>query len=94
MTAWKLFEIECPDGRVIRHRHETLAAAQKALQPGYKVTGEVLGASTDDKGGLVDPVGPGTTSLMRTLLEARGDVLLEWLEKHGIMRVRSGVGKY
>jgi hypothetical protein len=84
MTAWKLFEIECPDGRVIRHRHETLHAAQAALQDGYKVTGEVLGASTDDKGGMVSPVGPGTSSLMQTLLEAHGDELLAWLGKHGI----------
>lgn len=84
MTAWKLFEIETPDGRVIRHRHESLEAAKKALQDGYKVNGEVFGASTDDKGGLVDPIGG--RSLMQTLLEAHGDVLLAWLEKRGILR--------
>lgn len=82
MTSWKLFEIECPDGRIIRHRHESLDAAKKALQEGYKVSGEVLGASSDDKGGIVDPIGPGTTSIMQTLLDARGDELLAWLDKH------------
>ncbi len=84
VTSWKLFEIETPDGRVIRHRHQTLYAAENALQNGYKVTGEVFGASTDDKGGMVSPIGPGTTSLMRTLLEAHGDELLGWLAKRGI----------
>lgn len=84
MTAWKLFEIETPDGRVIRHRHESLDAAKKALLDGYSVTGEVIGASTDDKGGMVDPIGHGTTSIMETLLESRGDVLLDWLAKRGI----------
>lgn len=86
MTSWKLFEIECPDGRVIRHRHESLHAAQAALQDGYKVCGEVLGASTDDKGGLVMPIGPGTTSVMQTLLEAHGGELIEWLRKQGFER--------
>jgi hypothetical protein len=84
MTSWKLFEIECPDGRVIRHRHASLEEAKKALQDGYKVCGEVLGASTDDKGGLVMPIGPGTTSVMQTLLEAHGNELLDWLSEHGI----------
>ena len=84
MTSWKLFEIECPDGRVIRHRHASLEEARKALLDGYKVCGEVLGASTDDKGGLVMPIGPGTTSIMKTLLEAHGGELLAWLKKHGI----------
>ena len=87
MTAWKLFEIECPDGRVIRHRHASLEEASKALQDGYKVCGEVLGASTDDKGGLVMPIGPGTTSVMQTLLEAHGDELIAWLRGKGFMEL-------
>jgi hypothetical protein len=77
----KLFEVATPDGRVIRHRHESIEEAQKAILPGYAITGEVLGASADGVGGLVDPIGPGTTSIMETLLEARGDELLGWLAK-------------
>lgn len=84
MIAWKLFEIETPDGRVIRRRHESVDAAKKGLLDGYKVTGEVLGASVDDKGGFVDPIGHGTKSIMQTLLDARGNELLAWLKKHGI----------
>jgi hypothetical protein len=85
MTAWKLFEIECPDGRIIRHRHPSLDDARKALLEGYKVTGEVLGASTDDKGGLVDPIGTGTKTMMGALLDAHGDELLGWLRENGFV---------
>ena len=80
----KLFEVLTPDGRVIRHRHASLEEAKAAILKGYEITGEVLGASADGVGGLVDPIGPGTTSIMETLLEARGDVLLGWLAKRGI----------
>lgn len=80
----KLFEVSTPDGRVIRHRHESLDEARNAILKGYEITGEVLGASADGLGGLVDPIGPGTTSIMETLLESRGDVLLGWLAKRGI----------
>jgi hypothetical protein len=80
----KTFEITTPDGRIIRHRHQSLEEAQKAILRGYEITGEVLGASADGLGGLVDPVGPGTVSIMETLLESRGDVLLGWLAKRGI----------
>jgi hypothetical protein len=80
----KLFEVLTPDGRVIRHRHESLDEAKRAILKGYEITGEVLGASADGLGGLVDPIGPGTTSIMETLLESRGEVLLGWLAKRGI----------
>jgi hypothetical protein len=83
MTAWKLFEVETPDLRTIRHRHESLEAAKKALLPGYTLKGEVLGASANDKGGFTDPTEPGTKSIMETLLETRGDVLMKWLADHG-----------
>ena len=85
MTDWKLFEIECPDGRIVRHRHETLDVARSKLLPGYKVLAEVFGASADDKGGLVDPlIHEGhTKSIMGTLLDAHGPELITWLCDNG-----------
>jgi hypothetical protein len=53
----KLFETVCPDGRKVRHRHHSLEALQKALQPGYSVVGQVFGANADDTGGIVDQIG-------------------------------------
>jgi septal ring factor EnvC (AmiA/AmiB activator) len=72
-------EIRAPDGRVIRQFHRSVDAARKALQPGYEVTGEVIGS------GVVSPVGPGARSFMKALLESQGDVLMEWLEARGIV---------
>jgi septal ring factor EnvC (AmiA/AmiB activator) len=77
----RLFETVCPDGRVIRHRHESADALQKVLTPGYRVVAEVFGAGIDDKGGLVEPIGQST---MKTLLAAHGDELVAFLAEHGI----------
>ncbi len=86
MTDWKLFEIETPDGRIVRHRHESLDIARSKLLPGYKVLAEVFGASADDKGGLVDPLVHAdghTKSIMGTLLDAHGSELIRWLCDNG-----------
>jgi hypothetical protein len=46
----KLYEVVCPDGvRKVRHRHHSLEALRKALQPGYSIAGEVFGANADDR---------------------------------------------
>ena len=71
-------EISSPDGRVIRQWHKSVEAAQKALQPGYTVTGEVIG------GNIVSPIGPGVRSFMASLLAAQGGELLEFLASHGV----------
>ena len=71
-------EISSPDGRVIRQFHKSVEAAQKALQPGYIVTGEVIG------GNIVSPIGPGARSFMASLLASQGGELLEFLEAHGL----------
>jgi hypothetical protein len=77
----RLFEVTTPDGRVVRHRHESAGALQKALQPGYRVVAEVFGAGNDDRGGLVEPIGQST---MKTLLAAHGDELMAFLAERGI----------
>jgi septal ring factor EnvC (AmiA/AmiB activator) len=74
-------EISTPDGRVIRQFHKSVDAARKALQPGYTVTGEVIG------GNIVSPIGPGARSFMTSLLDASGGELLEFLEAHGLRPV-------
>jgi hypothetical protein len=71
----KLFEVETPDGRRVRHRHHSLEALRKALQPGYSVVGQVFGMNADDTGGFVSS--PGAPSMLKALLESQGDVLLE-----------------
>ncbi|PNE10936.1 MAG: hypothetical protein CR217_11530 [Beijerinckiaceae bacterium] len=73
-----LLEISAPDGRTIRQFHQSLAAAQKALQPGYVVTGQVIGA------GVVSPIGAATQSFMASLLAAHGDELVAFLAERGI----------
>jgi hypothetical protein len=77
----RLFEVVCPDGRKVRHRHESAGALQKALMPGYRVVAEVFGAGIDDEGGLVEPIGQST---MKTLLAAHGDELVAFLAERGI----------
>jgi hypothetical protein len=77
----KLFETVCPDGRRVRHRHHSLEALQKALQPGYRVVAEVFAADNDDKGGLVEPLGQST---MKMLLAVHGDELVAFLAERGI----------
>lgn len=79
----KLFEIRTPDGRHIRHQHESIEAARKALQSGYEVTGEVIGAHGDHYGGLVQPIGDGAKSIFAALLEHSGEELAAWLATHG-----------
>jgi hypothetical protein len=70
----KLYEVVCPDGvRKVRHRHHSLEALRKALQPGYSIAGEVFGANADDTGGFVST--PGAPSMMKALLESQGDEL-------------------
>jgi hypothetical protein len=77
----RLFEVATPDGRVVRHRHESAGALQKVLTPGYRVVAEVLGAGIDDKGGVIEPIGQST---MKTLLAAHGDELVAFLAERGI----------
>ena len=40
----RLFEVETPDGRRVRHRYGNADGLQKILQPNYKVVAEVHGA--------------------------------------------------
>jgi hypothetical protein len=78
----KLFEVVCPDGRKVRHRHASLEALQKALQPGYVAVGQVFAANEDDSGGFVDR--PGAPSMLKAMLESQGNILIEYLSTHGI----------
>jgi hypothetical protein len=77
----RLFEVETPDGRRVRHRYASADGLQKMLQPGYKVVAQVFGAGIDGKDGLVEPIGQST---MKTLLAAHGDELIVFLAERGI----------
>jgi hypothetical protein len=81
VPADKWFEVSCPDGRKVRHRHHSLEALQKALQPGYVAVGQVHGASDDGLGGFVAYA---NSNMMKALLESQGDELLAFLAQHGI----------
>jgi hypothetical protein len=74
-------EIRAPDGRVLRQWHRSVDAAQKALQHGYEVVGEVIGS------GVVSPVGPGARSFMTSLLDVGGGELIAFLAAHGLRPV-------
>jgi hypothetical protein len=83
----RLFEVETPDARRVRHHHATADSLQKMLQPGYKVVAEVFNAGIDGNGGLVEPLGHST---MKTLLTVHGDELIAFLEAQGFMKSSSG----
>jgi hypothetical protein len=77
----KLFETVCPDGRKVRHRHHSIEALRRELQPGYIAVGQVFGAKEDDTGGFVaDP----KSDMMQAMLDAYGDTLLAWLAERGL----------
>jgi hypothetical protein len=78
----KLFEVVCPDGRrKVRHRHHSLEALRRELQPGYIAVGQVFGAKEDDTGGFVaDP----KSDMMQAMLDAYGNTLLAWLAERGL----------
>ncbi len=80
----RLFEVEAPDGRKVRHRYASAGGLQKMLQPGYRVVAEVFGAGIDDKGGMIEPIGQST---MKTLLAAHGDELVAFLAERGIKSI-------
>ena len=78
----KLFEVAAPDGRKLRHRHYSLEALRKELQPGYVAVGQVFGHAEDGTGGFVSV--PGAPSMLKALLEANGDDLIAFLAERGI----------
>jgi hypothetical protein len=81
ITGDRLFEVETPDGRRVRHRYASADGLQKMLQPNYRVVAEVFAAGIDGKGGLVEALGHST---MRTLLSVHGDELIAFLAERGI----------
>jgi hypothetical protein len=78
----KWFAVSAPDGRTVRHRHSSMDALQKELQPGYRAIGQVFGHNEDGTGGFISQ--PGAPSMLKALLESDGDVLMEWLAARGI----------
>ena len=52
LTAEKLFEVVCSDGRRVRHRAGSREALQHKLEPGYRVLFEVAGTDPDGNGGV------------------------------------------
>ena len=48
----RLFEVETPQGRKVRHQAASAAALQARLEAGYRVTSEVVGAFPDGTGGI------------------------------------------
>jgi hypothetical protein len=81
----KWFAVSTPDGRDVRHRHSSMEALQKELQPGYRAIGRVFGHNEDGTGGFVST--PSSPSMLKALLESDGDVLMGWLAERGITSV-------
>jgi hypothetical protein len=79
----KWFECLCFDGvRKVRHRHSSIVALQRELQPGYRAIGQVFGVNEDGTGGFVADA---KSNMMDGLLQAHGDTLLTFLAQHGII---------
>ena len=78
----RVFEITAPDGRRIRHEAADDEVAAARLQPGYRVSGEVIGADAALGGGHVIPLCAGLSPLS-ALLTLYGDELLAWLQARG-----------
>jgi hypothetical protein len=81
----KWFECVCPDGRKVRHRHHSLEALQRELQPGYRAVGQVFGHAEDGTGGFVST--PGAPSMLKALLDSQGDELIAFLAERGIKSI-------
>ena len=76
----RIFEIETPDGRLLRQSHPSLDHVKNHLLPHYVVRGEVFGADSKGNGGLVDRFDE--EPLIVKLLESRnGSFLDEWIVK-------------
>jgi hypothetical protein len=80
----RLFEVQTPDLRKVRHRHRSPDALQATLAPGYKVTAEIFGAGSDNCGGVAASIGGvDVPSLMAGLLRASGKELISFLQANG-----------
>lgn len=85
----KTFEIEAPDGRLLRQNHTSLAEVTPKLKTGYKVTGEVFGADAKGNGGMVDRFD--SQPLMAMLLDGRNGAFLdEWVAKRLMVHAEAG----
>jgi uncharacterized coiled-coil protein SlyX len=65
-TRW--FEVLCPGGRVVRHKHASLESIRAALEPGYSVRSELFGVGDDGTGGFQVACGQ-RANLLKALAE-------------------------
>ena len=73
----KMFDVEAPDGRIVRLPAESIEALKPQLAAGYTIVAEAFGVRKDGAGGYSIPLGG--KSLLAILLEAHGDELLAFL---------------
>ncbi len=57
------FEVNCPGGRVVRHKHASLESIRAALEPGYSVRSELFGTDDEGNGGFAIAIGRRAESL-------------------------------
>jgi hypothetical protein len=77
----KTFDVEAPDGRIVRLQAESIDTLKPQIAAGYTIVAEAFGARKDGTGGYSIPLGG--KSLLAILLEAHGDDLLAWLASKG-----------
>ncbi len=86
----KTFEIQAPDGRLLRQNHSA-RPPEDMLMPGYKVVGEVFGADAKGNGGMVDRFDG--EPLMAQLISGRNGAFLdEWFAKRMAVHEESAKG--
>jgi len=77
----KMFDVEAPDGRIVRLPAESIEALKPQLAAGYTIVAEAFGVRKDGAGGYSIPLGG--KSLLAILIEAHGDDLLAFLKEKG-----------
>lgn len=79
----RIFEIETPDGRLLRQNHPSLDHVKNHLLPHYVVRGEVFGADSRGNGGLLDRF-DGEPLMAQLLTGRNGEYLRDWLKGENV----------
>ncbi|MGA3342070.1 MAG: hypothetical protein ABSD11_15950 [Methylocella sp.] len=64
----RFFDVRTPSGKIVRHKHSTLDALRRELQPGYTAVAEIFACDDEGVGGFPVAIGQ-RASLLKALQE-------------------------